>query len=171
MGNYEAEHASVENHKTKVNHSVIHLFNIYCTGIADCGLVKFKKMDNKNEGSSPKVPGSLVERLIGFIWYGVILSLWLGTITFFQEFLATTKKINYEGNFKSKSIFLNFIKSVQYIYDIHMTLMLFLALPKRSGQTVILTGGGRGIGFEVLRKLLQLDYFVVFGLYCELKSM
>ncbi len=54
-------------------------------------------MDIKNEESCTKVPGSIVERLKSFIWYGIIMSLWLGIVTFWQEFVSSPKKINYDG--------------------------------------------------------------------------
>ncbi|CAL8102500.1 unnamed protein product [Orchesella dallaii] len=78
-------------------------------------------------------PGSLQERFASFIWYGVIISLWLGFISFIDEVFHKVKKFNYQ------------------------------ALPKRTGETVVLTGGTRGIGYDVLRKLLQLDYNVIVG--------
>jgi len=37
------------------------------------------------------------------------------------------------------------------------------SLPKRSNHVAVLTGGTRGIGFGVLKKLLQLDYTVIMG--------
>ncbi|CAL8102645.1 unnamed protein product [Orchesella dallaii] len=36
-------------------------------------------------------------------------------------------------------------------------------LKKRSDQVVVMTGGPRGIGFDIVKKLLQLDYTVILG--------
>ncbi|ODM91825.1 Short-chain dehydrogenase TIC 32, chloroplastic [Orchesella cincta] len=78
-------------------------------------------------------PGSLQERFVSFIWYGVIMAGWLGLISFLDEAFHTVKKFNYE------------------------------AIPKRKGEVVVLTGGTRGIGFDILKNLLQMDYHVIMG--------
>lgn len=36
-------------------------------------------------------------------------------------------------------------------------------LPKKDGQTLVITGGGRGIGYEAVKKLLSMGFHVILG--------
>lgn len=38
-----------------------------------------------------------------------------------------------------------------------------IEVPRRPGEVAVITGGGRGIGFEIVKKLLILDMHVVIG--------
>ena len=42
---------------------------------------------------------------------------------------------------------------------------IFSDLPKKNGQTLVITGGGRGIGYEAVQKLLNLGYYVILGTF------
>lgn len=42
-------------------------------------------------------------------------------------------------------------------------------LPKKSGDVVVITGGLRGIGLEVIRMLLECDMMVVVGKFDRLE--
>lgn len=44
-----------------------------------------------------------------------------------------------------------------------MYVLKILELDKRAGQVAVITGGARGIGFDITKKLLQLDYTVILG--------
>lgn len=38
-------------------------------------------------------------------------------------------------------------------------------MEKRTNEVVVMTGGTRGIGFDIVKKLLQLDFTVILGKY------
>ena len=48
---------------------------------------------------------------------------------------------------------------------IHNHKYFFLDLPKKNGQTLVITGGGRGIGYEAVHKFLKLGYYVILGTF------
>jgi len=57
---------------------------------------------------------------------------------------------------------IGFWKSCQeQIWDRHRSLPA--DLPKKNGQTLVITGGGRGIGYEAVHKFLKLGYYVILG--------
>ncbi len=50
-----------------------------------------------------------------------------------------------------------------YWYKNYKLHYIFLEIPNCTGQVVVLTGGTRGIGLEILKKLLQAKFHVVIG--------
>lgn len=47
----------------------------------------------------------------------------------------------------------------------HILIYIFSEMEKRTNQVVVMTGGARGIGFDIVKKLLHLDYTVILGKY------
>ena len=42
-------------------------------------------------------------------------------------------------------------------------MLLISDLPPKRGQTLVISGGGRGIGYEAVKKFLGLGYHVILG--------
>lgn len=42
-------------------------------------------------------------------------------------------------------------------------LIFYVVMPKRAGDTAVITGGSRGIGAEVVKQLMILDMHVIIG--------
>ncbi|CAL8128671.1 unnamed protein product [Orchesella dallaii] len=90
-------------------------------------------MSAQSDSNTLRPPGAPLKRFLNFLWYGFLKASWVGLVSVIDEAIHKPQKFDYE------------------------------ALPKRTGQTVVLTGGNRGIGLDILRKLLQLNYHVILG--------
>ena len=59
---------------------------------------------------------------------------------------------------------MNYILSISnYILSISTNITYFSDLPQKDGQTLVITGGGRGIGYEAVKKFLSMGYHVILG--------
>ncbi|ODM95195.1 Short-chain dehydrogenase TIC 32, chloroplastic [Orchesella cincta] len=84
-------------------------------------------------GSSSSPPGNLIWRFLKQFWYFIICGINICARDAVKEFFMKAPVIEIEK------------------------------LEKRSNQVVVMTGGPRGIGFDIVKKLLQLDYTVILG--------
>lgn len=51
-----------------------------------------------------------------------------------------------------------------------MLSILFLDIVNQRGKVAVITGGARGIGLEVVKKLVQCEMRIIIGkLYCDIK--
>ncbi|ODM96748.1 Short-chain dehydrogenase TIC 32, chloroplastic [Orchesella cincta] len=83
--------------------------------------------------TSDSPPGNIIQRLIKQFWYLAICGTWIAMVDLIKDIFIKAPVIEIEK------------------------------LEKRSHQVAIMTGGPRGIGFDIVKKLLQLDYTVILG--------
>ncbi|CAL8102497.1 unnamed protein product [Orchesella dallaii] len=78
-------------------------------------------------------PGNVFQRFFKHLWYLVVCGTWIASVDLIKDAFRKAPVIEIEK------------------------------LEKRSNQVAVMTGGPRGIGFDIVKKLLQLDYTVILG--------